>query len=72
MISKIAKKQSTGEDIVAGHWAIDPSGNLVLVQVTDLKDGWRWASEGDLKAKADAEAARAKREKAQALKAAEA
>jgi hypothetical protein len=59
-IPKIVKKQSTGEEVVTGLHAIDPSGNLVLVTTEDLKSGWRWASAGDIKAKEAAEAARVK------------
>lgn len=37
-------------------YAINPSGGLVLIKPDALKPGWRWATEGDIKA-AEAKAA---------------
>lgn len=51
MIAKTNIKKSTGEEVIAGYWAVDPSGHLVLVPGKDLKEGWRPATYADLRQK---------------------
>lgn len=49
--------KSDGSKVLRGHHAVDPSGHLVLLPGNDplpKDEGWRWATQHDLK---DAEAA---------------
>ena len=64
-IAKIVQQQSAAADSkpadqTAGYWAVDPHGNLVLqrpdFRESDLKPGWRWATQADLDRPAPTEA----------------
>lgn len=60
-------KGRDGGEVCAGYYAVDPSGHVLLVRENHvLEAGWRWASQGDLDAAAEAEKKRAAAEKAEA------
>lgn len=61
MIEKM-NVNSEGRKVSAGAWAVDPAGNICLLRVgAPLKDGWKYATDADIKKSEDAEKARQKK-----------